>query len=324
MLKCGVTSFGDMYFFLREMAQAVGDSGIRAVLSRGIVAVGDDPETGFSSRLEDARAFYADYDGAFNERLTVMLGAHALYSCPPQYLARIADCAQAIGAEVHMHISESKYEVAQSYANYQKSPVAVARDAGLMACGLLAAHCVHVDERDIEILATNKVRVAHNPGSNMFLGNGIAPVAAMLAQGICVALGTDGAACNNNLDIIEEMRLAAILQKGSCLSPTAMTAPQAIGMATAQGAEALGLNKCGKILPGYTADVIIVSMSAPHWHPRNNVASQFVYAASSTDVETVIIDGKIVMRNRRLLTIDEERLYYEVAKFTTRRCENKN
>jgi 5-methylthioadenosine/S-adenosylhomocysteine deaminase len=318
MLKCGVTAFGDMYFFLREMAQAVGDSGIRAVLSRGIVAVGADPEGGFCSRLEDARSFFTDFNGAYNGRLSVMLGAHALYSCAPQYLNRIADSAKAVGAEVHMHISESRFEVEQAYEKYQRSPVAIARDCGLMDCGLLAAHCVHVDESDVEILAANNVRVVHNPGSNMFLGNGIAPIRAMLERDICVALGTDGAACNNNLDIIEELRLATLLQKGNCMSPTALTAPQAIKMATFNGAEALGLKKCGKILPGYTADVIIMSMSAPHWHPRNNISSQFVYAANSTDVETVIIDGEIVVKNRQLLTIDEERLYQEVAKFNTR------
>ncbi len=323
MFKCGVTAFGDMYFFLRDMAQAVGDSGIRAVLSRGIVAVGEEPETGFSNRLEDALSFFAEYNGAFAGRLSVMLGAHALYSCAPQYLTRIAASAKNVGAEIHMHISESKFEVEQSHIKYRQSPVAVARDTGLMDCGLIAAHCVHIDEGDLEILVENNVRVAHNPGSNMFLGNGIAPVKAMLDRNLCVALGTDGAACNNNLDIIEEMRLAALLQKGKYMSPTALTAPQAINMATFQGAKALGLKKSGKILPGYAADVIIVSMSAPHWHPRNNISSQFVYAANSSDVETVIVAGKIVMRNRQLLTIDEERLYYEVSKFNTRNSENK-
>ena len=288
------------------------------------MAVGEDPESGFSSRLDDALSFFAEYNGEHSGRLSVMLGAHALYSCAPQYLRRISASAKKVGAEIHMHISESKFEVEQSYIKYRQSPVEIARDAGLMDCGLLAAHCVHVDEKDIEILLENNVRVAHNPGSNMFLGNGIAPVKAMLDRKICVALGTDGAACNNNLDIIEEMRLATLLQKGKYLSPTALTAPQVINMATLNGAKALGIKKCGKILPGYAADVIIVSMNAPHWHPRNNISSQFVYAANSADVETVIVAGKIVMRNRQLMTIDEERLYYEVSKFNTRHSENKD
>lgn len=323
MIRGGVTTFGDMYFFLTDMARAVGDSGVRAVLSRGIVAVGEDPEAGFCERLNDAQKFFNEYNGTFNGRLQVMLGAHALYSCAPQYLARIADCAKKISAEVHMHISESKGEVEQAFSKFGKSPVEIALDSGLMSCGLLAAHCVHVDDKDIELLAQHNVRVAHNPGSNMFLGNGVAPVKKMHDKGVCVALGTDGAACNNNLDIIEELRLAALLQKCENKSPVALTAQQAIQMATINGAKALGLKKTGKILPEYTADVIILSMSTPHWHPRNNLSSQFVYAANAADVETVIIDGRVVMRNRQLLTIDEQRLYYEADKFNTRPRENK-
>jgi 5-methylthioadenosine/S-adenosylhomocysteine deaminase len=186
-------------------------------------------------------------------------------------------------------------------------------EIGLFELGTLAAHCVHVSDDDIEILRQKNVRVAHNPGSNMKLASGIAPVTKMLSSGICVALGTDGASSNNNLDMLEEIRLAATLHKTVSLDPLAVPAGTAINMATVQGAKALDLEKItGQIAPGFKADITLFDMSALHWYPRHDIVSLLTYAASSSDVHTVIVNGKTVLKNRQLTTIDEERLIFEI------------
>jgi len=244
-----------------------------------------------------------------------MLGPHAPYTCPPDYLKRVIALAGRLNSEIHIHLSETATEVANCQKKYGKSPIALMNEIGLFEFGTLAAHCVHISDDDIEILRQKKVRVAHNPGSNMKLASGVAPVSQMLARGICVALGTDGAASNNNLDLLEEIRLAATLHKTVSLNPLAVPAKQALHMATVNGAKALGLEKItGQIAPGFKADITLFDMSAPHWYPRHDVVSLLTYAANASDAHTVIVNGKIVMKNRRLTTIDEERLIFEVSK----------
>jgi 5-methylthioadenosine/S-adenosylhomocysteine deaminase len=309
MLKSGTTTFADMYFFMPEVAKAVQESGCRAVLARGMAGVSPAAE----KALQESEAFFQEWHNSCDGRITVMLGPHAPYTCPPAYLKRVIELAGRLKAEIHIHLAETAGEVANCQKEHGKSPIELVNELGLFEFGTLAAHCVHLSDRDLEILRQKKVRVAHNPGSNMKLASGVAPVTKMLAQGVCVALGTDGASSNNNLDMLEEIRLAATLHKTVSLDPLAIPAKDALNMATRNGAKALGLEKItGQIAPGFKADITLFEMNAPHWYPRHDVISLLTYAANSADVHTVIVNGKILLKNRSLTTIDEERLIFEV------------
>jgi 5-methylthioadenosine/S-adenosylhomocysteine deaminase len=222
--------------------------------------------------------------------------------------------AEKLGAQVHIHLSETTGEVDNCLKEHGKTPIALMEEVGLLKLGVLAAHCVHVTADDIKLMAERQVRVAHNPGSNMKLASGIAPVEEMLRAGLCVGLGTDGASSNNNLDMMEELRLAALLQKVSRFDPLVVPAGTAITMATENGARCLGLEKTGRIEVGYRADITLINMDEPHWYPRHDCLSLLVYSAQGRDVDTVMVDGRILMKNRRLTTIDEERLAHEVQK----------
>ncbi len=315
MLKTGTTTFADMYFYMPQVAEAVAESGIRAVLARGMTGVGANA----LQSLAESEAFYRDYHHTADERITVMLGPHAPYTCPPDYLKKVVALAQKLGAEIHIHLSETAGEVENCFKQYGKSPIELMSELGVLDCGVLAAHCVHVSTEDIQIMRQKQVRVAHNPGSNMKLASGIAPVSQMLAAGLCVGLGTDGAASNNNLDMLEEIRLTALLHKVSARDPLVIPAQTAVKMATAFGAQALGLSdKVGRLAPGLKADIVLLDMNSPHWCPRHNRLSLLAYSASAGDVHTVIANGKIVVENRRLTTIDEEKLLYEAHKRSMR------
>ncbi|BBB93069.1 MAG TPA: amidohydrolase [Methylomusa anaerophila] len=308
MIKTGTTTFADMYFFMPEVAKAVSESGIRAVLARGMVGVAPTAD----KSLTESEEFYNEWNNACDGRITVMLGPHAPYTCPPEYLKKVISLAERLGAEIHIHLAETAGEVAECIKQYGMSPIALMKKVGLFDFGTLAAHCVHISPEDISILREKGVRVAHNPGSNMKLASGVAPVPDMLEAKICVGLGTDGAASNNNLDMLEEIRLAAMLHKVHRLDPLAVPAATAIDMATVQGIQALNLDKLGKIEVGYKADITVFDMQNPHWYPRHDRLSLLVYAAQGNDVHTVIVNGKILLNNRQLTMIDEERLFREL------------
>ena len=309
MIKSGTTAFLDMYFFMPDVARAVAESGIRAVLSRGMAGVAPTAQ----QALIESESFYNEWHGAADGRITVMLGPHAPYTCPPDYLVKVVELAQKLGSEIHIHLAETADEVKTCYEKYGKSPIALVNDLGVLDCGVLAAHCVHLSPDDIAIMAEKSVRVAHNPGSNMKLASGVAPVHELLSSQIVVGLGTDGAASNNNLDMIEEIRLAALLHKVHHLDPLLIPAATAVDMATYQGAKAVGLGKItGKLASGYRADITLLDMHSPHWYPRHDRLSLLAYSATSADVHTVIVDGRILLDNRKLTTIDEEKLMAEV------------
>ncbi|VBB07907.1 metal-dependent hydrolase [Lucifera butyrica] len=317
MIKTGTTTFADMYFSMQEIARAVEESGIRAVLARGMAGVTPNAE----QALLESETFFKEYHNSCDGRITVMLAPHAPYTCPPPYLKKVVQLAEKLGAEIHTHLSETAGEVEDCLKEYGASPIALMEEVGLLAHGVLAAHCVHVSLQDIEIMRERNVRVAHNPGSNLKLASGIAPVPQMLAAGICVGLGTDGAASNNNLDMLEETRLAALVHKANTGDPLAVPAAFALQMATANGAFALGLgDRTGKLDTGCKADITIFDIQAPHWYPRHDRLSLLTYAASAGDVHTVIVNGRILMENRRLTTLDEERIYAECQARGMRLC----
>lgn len=307
MIRGGTTAFADMYGpCMEEVAKIVAESGLRGSLSQGLISFADGDKK-LASNVE----LYKNFHGAANGRIQIMLGPHAIYTCPPDYLKKVAAEASKLGAEIHIHMNETQTEIEDSIKNYGKRPFEVILETGLFENGTLAAHCVHLSDSEIEIIKSKKIRVAHNPGSNLKLASGISPVKKLLDVGITVALGTDGASSNNNLDMLEEIRLAALLAKVESMNPLAVPANQALKMATEYGAEALGLQNVGKLEVGYKADIVLWDMGGVEWQPNYNPASLLVYSANSSSADTVIVDGKILMQNRELKTLDEEKICAE-------------
>ncbi|MEG1412646.1 MAG: amidohydrolase [Acidaminococcaceae bacterium] len=307
MLKSGTTTFADMYFEMDRVAEAVAETGIRASLSRGMIGVAPDA----AEKLNDNINLYKTWHGAADERIRVMFGPHAPYTCPVAYLQQVINEAGKLGSEIHMHLSETAGEVSDCLRDTGKTPIALMDSLGMFELGTLAAHCVHVTAADIAIMAKKNVRVAHNPQSNLKLASGIAPVPSMLAQNIIVGLGTDGASSNNNLDMLEEVRLTAMLHKNNSGDPALIPAAQALAMGSRQGALALGFQEVGEIKVGYKADIVLYDMKQPYWYPRHDRASLLAYAANANDVDTVIVNGKLLMEKKQLLTIDEAKVYAE-------------
>ena len=315
MIQSGTTTFADMYGpFMERVADVVTESGMRGVLSRGIIGVAPDGE----KKLEENISLYEDYNGAANGRIKVMFGPHAPYTCPPDFLKKVAAAAQRLGAEVHIHMNETKAEIEQITKQYGKRPFEYVEDTGLFESPTLAAHCVHLSDDEIAIIKKHHIRVAHNPGSNMKLASGIAPVPRLLKEGVTVALGTDGTSSNNNLDMLQEVQLAALLHKVNEYDPLAVPAFEALKMGTEYGAKAVGLDGIGRIAPGAKADIVLVSMKCAAWVPRFNEVSLLVYSGNAADVDTVICDGKVLMQHRELLTLDEEKIKYEAQKCAER------
>lgn len=312
MIKSGTTCFADMYFFMDETAKAVQESGIRGVLSHGMVGVGPNGE----ADLKVGRQFCTDWEGKADGRIRTMLGPHAPYTCPPDYLSRVLEIAEELHVPLHIHLSETEFEVKNTLEQYGKTPIQLVQEAGLFQHPVLAAHCVHLSDDDFVILKEAKfVGIAHNPQSNMKLASGIAPVQRMLKEGLVVGLGTDGASSNNNLDLLEEMSTAALLAKVGSMDSTALPADEALRMATIYGAKALGQgDELGTLEVGKKADLVIMDFNRPHLVPRHNVLAHTVYSANSADINTVIVNGQILMENREMKTIDEERVLFEVEK----------
>lgn len=307
MIKGGTTTFVDMYGpDMEEVAKVVETSGLRGVLCRGIIGIFDGSE-----KLATNVELHKNWHGKADGRIKVMFGPHAIYTCPPDFLKKIYNEATKLGAEIHMHMNETLDEINECMKNYGKRPFEVVAETGLLDLGVLAAHCVHLSENEIEIMAAKKVRVAHNPGSNMKLASGICPVPKLLEKKIVVGLGTDGASSNNNLDMLEEIRLAALLHKVNTLDPLAVPALEALKMGTEYGAQAVGIENIGKIEVDYKADITLFDMNSAEWLPCYNPISLLVYSANSSSADTVIVDGKILMEKRELKTLDEEKIFAE-------------
>ena len=314
MIRGGTTAFSDMYMFMDSCAQAADTAGIRGNLARGLAGVTPNGDRALEENIE----LFHKWNGAGDGRFKVMLGPHAPYTCPSDYIKKVRDAGEKYGIPIHIHLSETKNEVDTCLEKHGVTPIDLMNGLGLFECPTLAAHCVHVTDDDIQILAKKKVKVAHNPGSNLKLASGVAPVINMRKAGITVGLGTDGASSNNKLDMFAEMRLAALIHKASSYDPFAITANETIEMATVEGAKCLGYDNLGKLEKGYLADIILVDRTGFHWKPKFNSISLAVYAGNSMDVDTVIINGKVVLRSKELLTIDMEKLYSEVDRVTNK------
>lgn len=304
MLKTGTTTFLDMHMFQNQTAQAALDTGIRGVISRGLVGSGRD--AGGAQRIREA----LDELEAFQnyETLSFMLGPHAIYTCDTEYLQIVLEEATQRNLPLHIHLSETRQEVAQCLKQHGKSPVAYLNDLGFFNQKTVAAHCVHVSREDRAILAEKNVAVAANPKSNMKLGNGFAPISQMLEQGVIVCLGTDSAASNNALNLFSEMNMTALIHKGTTENAQAVSAQAVLAMATRNGAKALGL-PVGTISLGKQADLVLLDLNRPQFCPRHNLAAALSYSANGSEVDTVLVNGEIVVEHGALCRVDETEIY---------------
>ncbi|MBN1888864.1 MAG: amidohydrolase family protein [Thermoflexales bacterium] len=309
MIRGGVTCFADMYYFEDAVAEAAAGVGMRAVCAETILKFPSPDAVTYDESLEYARCFVRKW---CNHPLIVpAVGPHAPYTSTPEILEAAVNLAIEYDVPLHTHLSETKEEVDENRATFGVPPVAWVKEQGLFRAKVIAAHCVHVDAGEMRDLSQAGAGVVHNPTSNLKLASGVAPVQAMLSQGIHVGIGTDGTASNNDLDMFEEMRLAALLAKGVSGDPEALPAWQALAMATVMGAEALHIGDItGSLELGKRADVIAVDLGGLHVMPKyardpNALYAQLVYAAKSSDVRHTWVNGQCLMWDRRLLTVDE-------------------
>jgi 5-methylthioadenosine/S-adenosylhomocysteine deaminase len=325
MIRSGTTCFADMYYFEESVAQAAAGAGVRALCAETVLKFPSPDAASFEDSLAYARDFIQRWKG--HPLVVPGVAPHAPYTCTVEILRACAELAGEFDVPLHTHLAETTFEVDQSRREHGMPVVPWVKKHRLFDARVLAAHCVHVDEGEIRALSDARAGVAHNPTSNLKLGSGIAPVKAMLDLGVAVGIGTDGTASNNDLDMFEEMRLAALLSKGHTGDPTSIPARQALAMATRIGAQAVHLGDItGSLEAGKRADLIVVDVDRLHTTPRferdpNAVYSQIVYAAKSTDVVDVMCEGRWLMRDRRLLTLDESALAAE-AQATARRIDS--
>jgi 5-methylthioadenosine/S-adenosylhomocysteine deaminase len=318
MIKSGTTAIADMYLHMDAAARGIVDTGMKVNLSKSPLEFhSDEGGTKALDVFDDCRRYYSQWNGAEDGRIKVYVEVHSTYLFNPPSLRRASELAADLGTGIHIHLLETIKERNDSFEIYKKSPVEICAETGIFDVPVIGAHLVHVSDDDIALLKRYGVSAVHNPTSNLKLGSGISPVGKMLDAGVNVALGTDGAASNNNLNMFEEMHLSALIHKGAGYDPELVTAKQAFRMATANGALAAGFgDDSGVIRPGMKADLILLDMDKPHLCPINDPYSAVVYSAQASDVDTVIVDGRILMENRELKTIDEERVKHEVRKIS--------
>lgn len=305
MIRSGTTCFADVYFYEDKVARAVEKSGLRAVLAEGVVEAGDEAlgEKMFRKSVNFARQFNGYAEG----RVITMLGPHAAYSCSPELLGRIRENACELHVGIHLHMAESKKLFERSRRKYGAGEVEFLDKIGFLGKDVLAAHCIDLSAKDRRILFKRGVDVAHAPVANMKLGLGAARIKDLIDLGINVGLGTDGPASNNSLDMFETVKFASLLQKLTCHDPKVLPAYEVLKMATINGAKALGLEKdIGSLEVGKKADIILVDLSKPHLRPVHSICANLVYSARGGDVDTVIVDGRILMENRQVKSLDEQ------------------
>jgi 5-methylthioadenosine/S-adenosylhomocysteine deaminase len=308
-IRSGTTCVADMYFHTDEVGRAVEESGLRALLSYGVIADALDGKG--RAELRIARDVVERWEGAAEGRIRTAISPHAVYTCGDDVWREAAEMARDLDVPIHTHLAETRHEVASCREKTGKSPVAFLEELEVLDAAVLAAHCVHVDEADIASMAQHDVRVAHCPKSNAKLGSGVAPIAELRKAGVPVGIGTDGAASNNRLDMIEELRAAWILQRGHHEDPVRLTGEDVVRMALEGGRTAVGLPETGFYV-GAPGDVVLLDGRRSHSWPPHDPVSLLAYAASSADVTHVIVDGRLLMKDGELLTIDEERVQSEV------------
>lgn len=315
-LASGTTSFTDMYYFCDDILAAVEESGIKANVSRGTSLFSEDFSFESHPGCVEMRRLHREWDGRDAGRIRIEASIHAEYTSNPKLWSAVADYASANGLGMHVHLSETRKEHEDCVEKYGETPAAVLDRYGVWGTRAVAAHCVRVTEEDMDLLAARGVNVSHNPVSNLKLASGIAPVPALLAKGINVALGTDSVASNNSHDLFEEIKTAALIHKGASGDPRAIGALDALRLATVNGARAQGRpDECGRIAPGMDADLILLDFDRPHLVPCHNVVSNLVYSARGSDVVLTMVRGRILYRDGEFRTIDLGKVRRELDEY---------
>ena len=322
MIRSGITCFADMYYLEEDVAKATAEAGMRALCGQTVLKFPSPDAQAYEELLAMARDFISRWKG--HPLIIPSVAPHAPYTCTDEILRASAELAVEFDVPLHTHLSETAQEVENMRREQGMPVIPYVKKQGLFDAKVLAAHCVHIDEGEMRTLLHAGAGVAHNPSSNLKLASGIAPVNRMLSLGLNVGIGTDGPASNNDLDIFEEMRLAAFLAKGASGDPTVLPAQQAVLMATRMGAQAMHIGDItGSLEPGKRADLILVDTSPLHNAPRfqrdnNSPYAQIVYAAKSTDVTDVMVNGRWVMRDRQLLTLNEANLLQAAKEYASK------
>ncbi len=305
MLKAGITTYHDMYFFGDSAAKKSKEMGMRALLGAGILDFPSASAKTSDDYFSNAIKFINNWKG--DDLITPSIAPHAIYTCSPETLKKAKALSEKYGTSVHIHLSETEWEINYVRTLYNNLPVEYLESIGFFDESVTAAHCVWIEDKEIEILANRKVGVSHCMESNLKLASGFAPIVTMLMAGVKVTFGTDGAASNNDLNIFSEMSTTAKVHKALANNPTVLDSRTVLLMATRWGAEVLGLgDKIGSIEEGKLADIITINLKKPHLSPIYNIYSHIVYAARASDVEDVIVDGKLVIQNRKHTSCSEE------------------
>lgn len=313
MVASGTVSFSDMYFEPERTCEAVGNVGIKANISRPVQCFDPDECPVDSTRIRQSLSLFDNYHRSFSERVLVDFCIHAEYTCDEKTTAYYSELCNARAGNMHIHLSETDKEHIACVEKYGKTPAEWFSSLGAFDSRAFAAHCVAVTDDDVAILRDKNVSIVHNPTSNMKLGSGFAPVEKFIHSNINVTLGTDGTASNNNLDMFEEMHLASVIHNGYMKDATVMSAETVLKLATVNGAVLQGRENCGNLLPGYKADIVALSSDTPNMVPCLDPLSLVVYSAGRSDVTMTMCDGKIIYENGEYLTIDKEKVYFDVT-----------
>ncbi|MFH1470142.1 MAG: amidohydrolase family protein [Candidatus Micrarchaeota archaeon] len=303
MTKSGTTSCADMYFFMERSAEAVSKSGMRGLLCHGMIDLGDSEKA--DKELNASVSFISDWHGKGDGRISCSLGPHSIYTCSKDLLEKTVVLSKKKNLKVQLHLAETRKELNDSKKNFGKGPVEYAESLGLLMPNTVLAHCGWLSMSEIRTVAKKGAYVSHNPESNLKLASGIAPVSEMIGEGVSVSLGTDGAASNNSLSLFSSMKTCALIHKANRWDATVVNAQQTLDMATINGAKALGFDS-GSLEEGKLADIITLDLNSPSLNPQHNLISNLVYSENGSSVRDVIIDGKIVMQNRKMLVFDEK------------------
>ncbi|PCI33543.1 MAG: 5-methylthioadenosine deaminase [Alphaproteobacteria bacterium] len=324
MIRGGTTTFVDMYFYPGKGADVIEACGLRAIMGSPSIDFPSPGFTGWDDSFAAAVTFVKDRKSP-SGRITPAFAPHAPYTVSPEHLTQVAEMARELKAPITIHLSEDRAELVQIMDRYQTTPIRHVEGLGLLDNRVIAAHVVHPTAEEIKLLAKYKIGVIHNPTSNLKTAAGVSPVPEMLKQGVLVGLGTDGAVSNNDLDMWEEIRMAALIHKGVGYDATVMPAKTVLDMATRGGAEAIGLgDQVGELVVGKRADLIQVDLSGPHMTPLYDVISHLVYAVKGSDVVTTIVDGHVLMEDGKVLTLDAEDIRRKANEIAARIAEALN